>query len=229
VRYVFAGAERVKAETRRTWFERFGIRILEGYGTTETAPVLAANTPMHFKAGTVGRLLPGIEHRIERIDGIEQGGRLFVRGPNVMLGYLRAENPGVLDPPQGGWYDTGDIVEIDAEGFVTIKGRAKRFAKVAGEMVPLGAVEDFVARVWPGATHAVVSVPDAKRGEQLVLVTDHGDPSRGALATAAREAGLPEIYVPRAIVRVDAIPILGTGKIDYVNVGRLASELARAS
>jgi acyl-[acyl-carrier-protein]-phospholipid O-acyltransferase/long-chain-fatty-acid--[acyl-carrier-protein] ligase len=228
VRYVFAGAERVKAETRRTWFERFGIRILEGYGTTETAPALAANTPMHFKAGTVGRLLPGIEHRIESIDGIEQGGRLFVRGPNVMLGYLRAENPGVLDPPQGGWYDTGDIVEIDAEGFVTIKGRAKRFAKVAGEMVPLGAVEDFVARVWPEATHAVVSVPDAKRGEQLVLVTDHGDPSRGALATAARDAGLPEIYVPRAIARVDAIPILGTGKIDYVNVGRLASELARA-
>jgi acyl-[acyl-carrier-protein]-phospholipid O-acyltransferase/long-chain-fatty-acid--[acyl-carrier-protein] ligase len=229
VRYVFAGAERVKPETRRIWFERFGIRILEGYGTTETAPALAANTPMHFKAGTVGRLLPGIEHRIEHIEGIEQGGRLFVRGPNIMLGYLRAENPGVLDPPQGGWYDTGDIVEIDADGFVTIKGRAKRFAKVAGEMVPLGAVEDFVARVWPEATHAIVSVPDAKRGEQLVLITDHGEPTRGALALAAREAGLPEIYVPRAIARVDAIPLLGTGKIDYVNVGRLASELARAS
>jgi acyl-[acyl-carrier-protein]-phospholipid O-acyltransferase/long-chain-fatty-acid--[acyl-carrier-protein] ligase len=229
VRYVFAGAERVKPETRRIWFERFGIRILEGYGTTETAPALAANTPMHFKAGTVGRLLPGIEHRIEHIEGIEQGGRLVVRGPNIMLGYLRAENPGVLDPPQGGWYDTGDIVEIDADGFVTIKGRAKRFAKVAGEMVPLGAVEDFVARVWPEATHAIVSVPDAKRGEQLVLITDHGEPTRGALALAAREAGLPEIYVPRAIARVDAIPLLGTGKIDYVNVGRLASELARAS
>ena len=125
VRYVFAGAERVKPETRRAWFERFGIRILEGYGTTETSPGLAVNTPMHYKAGTVGRLLPGIVHRIEPVDGITNGGRLFVSGPNVMLGYLRAEKPGVLESPADGWYDTGDIVELDAEGFVTIKGRAK--------------------------------------------------------------------------------------------------------
>ena len=175
VRYVFAGAERVKPETRRVWSEKFGIRILEGYGATETAPALAVNTPMHFKAGTVGRLLPGIEHRLETVEGISDGGRLFVRGPNVMLGYLRAENPGVLDPPRDGWYDTGDIVQFDAEGFVTIKGRAKRFAKVAGEMVPLGAVEELVARVWPSAMHAVVAVPDAKRGEQLVLITEQAD------------------------------------------------------
>ena len=156
VRYVFAGAERVKAETRRVWFEKFGIRILEGYGATETAPAIAVNTPMHFKAGTVGRVLPGIDHRVERVEGIADGGRLFVRGPNVMLGYLRAETPGVLEPPDGGWYDTGDIVDLDAEGFVTIRGRAKRFAKVAGEMVPLGAVEDFIAKLWPDAMHAVV-------------------------------------------------------------------------
>ena len=162
VRYVFAGAERVKPETRRVWSEKFGIRILEGYGATETAPALAVNTPMHFKAGTVGRLLPGVEHRLETVEGIADAARLFVSGPNVMLGYLRAENPGVIDPPPDGWYDTGDIVQIDAEGFVTIKGRAKRFAKVAGEMVPLGAVEELVARVWPSAMHAVVSVPDAK-------------------------------------------------------------------
>ena len=203
VRYVFAGAERVKPETRRVWFEKFGIRILEGYGATETSPALAVNTPMHFKAGTVGRLLPGIEHRLEPVEGIDEGGRLFVRGPNVMLGYLRAEKPGVLEPPADGWYDTGDIVEIDAEGFVTIKGRAKRFAKVAGEMVPLGAVEDFVAQAsGRDEQHAVVTVPDAKRGEQLVLVTERADATRAALATAAREAGLPEIFVPRAIVPV---------------------------
>jgi acyl-[acyl-carrier-protein]-phospholipid O-acyltransferase/long-chain-fatty-acid--[acyl-carrier-protein] ligase len=229
VRYVFAGAERVKAETRRVWSEKFGIRILEGYGATETAPALAVNTPMHFKAGTVGRLLPGIEHRVETVDGISDGGRLFVRGPNVMLGYLRAENPGVLDPPKDGWYDTGDIVQIDAEGFVTIKGRAKRFAKVAGEMVPLGAVEELVARVWPSAMHAVVAVPDAKRGEQLVLITDQADASRAPLAAAAREAGLTEIFVPRAIAHVAKVPILGTGKIDYVSAGKLALELAAAS
>jgi acyl-[acyl-carrier-protein]-phospholipid O-acyltransferase/long-chain-fatty-acid--[acyl-carrier-protein] ligase len=222
VRYVFAGAERVKPETRRVWFERFGIRILEGYGATETAPALAVNTPMHFKTGTVGRMLPAIEHRIEQVQGIAEGGRLFVRGPNVMLGYLRAEKPGALEPPADGWYDTGDIVELDADGFVTIRGRAKRFAKVAGEMVPLGTVEDYIAKLWPQAIHAVVAVPDAKRGEQLVLVTDYEEAARGPLAAAAREAGLPEIFVPRAIVKVESVPLLGTGKIDYVNVASLA-------
>src|SRR3954468_22401254 len=229
VRYVFAGAERVKADTRRIWFEKFGIRILEGYGTTETSPALAVNTPMHFKAGTVGRLLPGIQHRIEPIDGIAEGGRLSVRGPNVMLSYLRAEHPGVLESPEDGWYDTGDIVEFDAEGFLTIKGRAKRFAKVAGEMVPLGTVEDFIAQVWPAALHAVVSLPDAKRGEQLVLVTDCPMANRAALSSAARSAGLPEIFVPRSIAHVATVPLLGTGKIDYMAVSRLASELALAS
>jgi acyl-[acyl-carrier-protein]-phospholipid O-acyltransferase / long-chain-fatty-acid--[acyl-carrier-protein] ligase len=229
VRYVFAGAERVKPETRRVWFEKFGIRILEGYGATETSPGLAVNTPMYFKAGTVGRLLPGIAYRLEKVPGIEAGGRLFVSGPNVMLGYLRAEKPGVLEPPADGWYDTGDIVEIDADGFVTIKGRAKRFAKVAGEMVPLGAVEDLVATVWPQNQHAVVALPDPKRGEQLVLVTDRVDATRGALATSAREAGLPEIFVPRSVVIVPKVPILGTGKIDYVSASQLATELVRAS
>jgi acyl-[acyl-carrier-protein]-phospholipid O-acyltransferase/long-chain-fatty-acid--[acyl-carrier-protein] ligase len=224
VRYVFAGAERVKPETRRVWFEKFGIRILEGYGATETAPAIAVNTPMHFKAGTVGRLLPGIAHRLEPVTGITEGGRLFVHGPNVMLGYLRAEAPGVLQPPDGGWYDTGDIVAIDAEGFVTIKGRAKRFAKVAGEMVPLGTVEDLVSRVWPAAIHAVVALPDAKRGEQLVLVTEQTDAARAVIAAAAREAGLPDMFVPRVIIPVAAIPILGTGKIDYVSAGELARQ-----
>jgi acyl-[acyl-carrier-protein]-phospholipid O-acyltransferase / long-chain-fatty-acid--[acyl-carrier-protein] ligase len=223
VRYIFAGAERVKPETRRVWFEKFGIRILEGYGATETAPALAVNTPMHFKAGTVGRLLPGIQYRLEHIEGIDAGGRLFVKGPNVMLGYLRSEKPGVLEAPADGWYDTGDIVDFDADGFVTIKGRAKRFAKVAGEMVPLGAVEDFVAKLWPEQQHAIVTLPDAKRGEQLVLVTERADANRATLAAAARDAGLPEIFVPRAIVPVPKVPILGTGKIDYVTSGQLAA------
>jgi acyl-[acyl-carrier-protein]-phospholipid O-acyltransferase/long-chain-fatty-acid--[acyl-carrier-protein] ligase len=229
VRYVFAGAERVKAETSRAWFEKFGIRILEGYGATETAPALAVNTTMHYRAGSVGRFLPGIEHRLEPVPGLTEGQRLFVRGPNVMLGYLRAERPGVLEPPPDGWYDTGDIVALDGEGFVTIKGRAKRFAKVAGEMVPLGLVEDFVGRVWPTHTHAVIAAPDAKRGEQLVLVTDCGDAARPALIAAARDQGLPEIFVPRAVVPVDAIPLLGSGKVDYAAVTKLAGNLAGVS
>ena len=154
--------------------------------------------------------------------GIADGARLVVHGPNVMLGYLRAERPGVLDPPAEGWYDTGDIVAIDGDGFVTIKGRAKRFAKVAGEMVPLGAVEEFVARVWPQAAHAVVAIPDEKRGEQVVLVTDFKDAARAALIASAREAGVPEMFVPRAIVKVAQVPVLGTGKTDYVTAGQLA-------
>jgi acyl-[acyl-carrier-protein]-phospholipid O-acyltransferase/long-chain-fatty-acid--[acyl-carrier-protein] ligase len=139
-----------------------------------------------------------------------------------MLGYLRAETPGVIDPPPDRWYDTGDIVEFDADGFMTIRGRAKRFAKIAGEMVPLGAVEDFVSTVWPYASHAVVAVPDPKRGEQLVLVTDCESASRAALGTAARTAGLPELFVPRTITHVPQVPLLATGKIDYVGAARLA-------
>jgi len=224
VRYVFAGAERVKPETRRVWFEKFGIRILEGYGATETAPGIAVNTPMHFKAGTVGRILPGIRHRVEAVPGVAASGRLSVHGPNVMLGYLRVEQPGVVQPPPDGWYDTGDIVDIDAEGFVTIKGRVKRFAKIAGEMVPLGGVEDLVNKVYPKSAHAVVALADAKKGERLILLTDQADAQRAILTVAAREAGLPEIFVPRSIVRVAKVPLLGTGKVDYVEAARLAQQ-----
>jgi acyl-[acyl-carrier-protein]-phospholipid O-acyltransferase/long-chain-fatty-acid--[acyl-carrier-protein] ligase len=146
----------------------------------------------------------------------------------VMLGYLRAERPGILEPPSDGWYDTGDIVDIDGEGFVTIKGRMKRFAKIAGEMVPLGAIEELAARVSPRSSHAVVAIADAKRGERLVLLTDAADLQRPTLAAAARDAGLPEIYVPRSIVRVAAIPLLGTGKTDYVEATRIAGEAGSA-
>jgi len=225
VRYVFAGAERVREQTRQAWFDKFGIRILEGYGATETAPGLAVNTPMHFKAGTVGRFLPGIIHRIDAVPGVAANGRLSVSGPNIMLGYLRAESPGVLQPPPDGWYDTGDIVDIDADGFVTIKGRMKRFAKIAGEMVPLGAVEEFVAKAFPRSSSAVVALPDAKKGERLVLLITEAV-ERSALAAAARDAGLPELFVPRTIVRVPAIPLLGSGKIDYVAAAALAASAA---
>ncbi len=215
VRYVFAGAEAVKEETRRIWAEKFGLRLLEGYGATETSPVIATNTAMMYRAGTVGTLLPGIEHRVEPVEGLARGGRLHVKGPNVMLGYLRAEAPGVIQPPADGLYDSGDIVDIDHDGFMTILGRARRFAKIAGEMVPLGAVEDFVGRVWPGSAHAVVTRPDPRRGETLVLVTEHEGADRGTLLAAAQREGVPELFVPRVIVTVMKLPLLGTGKTDY--------------
>jgi acyl-[acyl-carrier-protein]-phospholipid O-acyltransferase/long-chain-fatty-acid--[acyl-carrier-protein] ligase len=141
-----------------------------------------------------------------------------------MLGYLRAEKPGVLEPPSDGWYDTGDIVDVDAEGYVTILGRAKRFAKIGGEMVPLGAVEEFAAKLWPERAHAVVTLPDERKGEALVLVTEQPDADRAALIAAARHQGVPELYVPRTVVKVDKLPLLGTGKADYMAAKKIAKD-----
>ena len=224
LRFVVAGAEPVKPETRRVWSEKFGLRILEGYGITEAGPVVALNTPTFNRSGAVGRLLPGVERRLEPVEGIEDGGRLSIRGPNVMAGYLKADRPGVIEPPAGGWHDTGDIVAIDAEGFVTIKGRAKRFAKIAGEMVSLGAVETTVGKRWPEAGHAAATAPDPRKGERIVLVTTDRSIDRAALQAAFREAGLPDLAVPAEVRVVDKIPLLGTGKTDYVTVKKIASE-----
>ncbi|GJD52583.1 Bifunctional protein Aas [Methylobacterium crusticola] len=226
LRYILAGAEPVKPQTRKTYAEKFGLRILEGYGVTETAPVLALNTPMFNRFGTVGRIMPGMEARLEPVPGVEEGGRLFVRGPNVMLGYLRAEAPGVLEAPAGGWHDTGDIVTIDEAGFVTIRGRAKRFAKVGGEMISLAAVEAMAAELWPEAASAVAAVPDPRKGERLVLVTEGRGATRAAFQAHARSRGASELTVPAEILEVERLPQLGSGKVDFAEVTRLARERA---
>lgn len=223
IRYVFAGAERLKPETRAMWSDKFGLRVFEGYGATETSPVISTNTAMHFSPGTVGRFLPGIDHRLTAVPGIDTGGRLEVSGPNVMKGYLRAETPGVLEAPADGWYDTGDIVSVNEDGYVTIEGRAKRFAKIAGEMVSLNACENHVGALWPDHGHAVVAVPDPRRGEQLVLLTEAEHASRDALSEHAKGAGISELLVPKTIMVVDTIPLLGTGKTDYVSALDLAT------
>ncbi|MCW2392430.1 acyl-[acyl-carrier-protein]-phospholipid O-acyltransferase/long-chain-fatty-acid--[acyl-carrier-protein] ligase [Sphingobium sp. B1D7B] len=223
LRYIFAGAERVRDETRKAYAEKFGLRILEGYGATEAGPVIAVNTPMHFRSGTVGRLLPGIEARLDDVPGIEEGGRLSIRGPNIMAGYMKADAPGDLQPPEGGWHDTGDIVTIDDEGFVTIRGRAKRFAKIGGEMISLPAVEAYAAKVWPEAEHAVVTRPDPKKGEQLVMFTTAKDANFAAFQSWGRANGVTELSLPRDIRVLDALPVLGTGKLDYVKMGELAA------
>jgi acyl-[acyl-carrier-protein]-phospholipid O-acyltransferase/long-chain-fatty-acid--[acyl-carrier-protein] ligase len=225
LRYVFAGAEAVRAETRQVWAERFGKRILEGYGVTECSPVIAVNTPMHYRAGTVGRLLPLIETRLEPIEGIDVGARLWLRGPNVMAGYLLADAPGRLQPPEEGWYDTGDIVGIDTEGYVTIHGRARRFAKIGGEMVSLTVAEHIAEAAAPQFRHAVVALSDPRRGERLVLLTEAPTLERGELVAAAQRQGHPEIAVPRDVFTVAQLPLLGSGKTNYPAVAALAGQL----
>lgn len=218
LRYVFSGAERLPDAVRTMYQDKFGIRIFEGYGATETAPAIAVSSPFHYQRGSVGRLLPGIRHRLEPMAGVPEGGRLWVQGPNVMKGYFKFDNPGVLEPPQNGWYDTGDIVSIDPSGFIWIRGRAKRFAKIGGEMISLTAVEQAVESAWPKSLHAVISVSDDRKGERLVLITTQKSLMREELMTALRERGLSELAIPREIVLRDTIPLLGSGKVDLQQV-----------
>lgn len=222
LRLAVCGAERVKDETRQTAERRFSFEVLEGYGVSEASPVLAANQPGDIRPGTVGKMLPGIETRIEPVEGLDGAGRLFVRGPNVMKGYLSPDAPGVLKPLADGWHDTGDIVSIDEGGYVAIRGRVKRFAKIGGEMVSLAVVENCASAVWPDNLHGAAILPDPRKGEQIVLVTDKAGADRSLLLAWARSHGVPEIAVPKTIVNVAEVPVLGSGKMDYVAVRRLA-------
>ena len=218
---VVLGAERVKETTRTLFREKFGLELLEGYGATECAPVIAANQPWDNRPGSVGRMMPGIAYRLEPVQGLSEGGRLHVRGPNIMAGYMTVDAPGTLRPPAGGWHDTGDI---NADGVVTIKGRAKRFAKIGGEMVSLAAVEAYVSAVWPDNAHAVVALPDPRKGETLVLVTDHDDADMSAVIAWARDHGVAELMIPKRVVTVESLPVLGTGKTDYISISQLAAQ-----
>ncbi|MBL8258865.1 MAG: AMP-binding protein [Candidatus Competibacteraceae bacterium] len=229
VRGVVMGAEALREETRRLWMEKFGIRIYEGYGLTETSPVLAANSRRYHRNGTVGKLFPGIDHYLEPVEMIGDGGLLCVRGANIMAGYLLPERPDRVVPPHTergpGWHNTGDIVRFDEDGFITILGRAKRFAKLGGEMISLAAVERLAAGCWPDHQHAALTLPDALKGEQIVLLTTRRAADRGELVSAARQQDLSERYIPRRVVVVDAIPLLGSGKPDYPGIRRLAENM----
>jgi acyl-[acyl-carrier-protein]-phospholipid O-acyltransferase/long-chain-fatty-acid--[acyl-carrier-protein] ligase len=227
--FVVCGAEKVRDETHNLIHEKFGpIPLLEGYGATEASPVIAVNIPGDNRRGTVGAVLPGVETKLVPVPGIPGGGQLFVRGPNVMAGYLNAA--GGVDPLVDGWHDTGDVVSMSDDEWIKIKGRVKRFAKVGGEMVSLTAAEDLAAAVWPDGRHAVIALPDPKKGERLILVTDRRDADAGPLVDHAKAVGAPEIAVPRKIIRVPEIPVLGTGKTDYVAIQRMVdAELSRVS
>ncbi|MGA9794099.1 MAG: AMP-binding protein [Rhizomicrobium sp.] len=223
LRLCVCGAERLRDETRQLLRKKYSIELLEGYGVTETAPVIAANQPGANRSGTVGRLMQGMQARLEPAEGIANAGRLFVKGPNVMLGYIRPENPGVIEPPPGGWHDTGDVVSIDDEGFIAIKGRLKRFAKIGGETVSLAVVESIASALWPDHAHAAVALQtEGKKGEQIVLVTTNLEANRIDLVGWAHNHGVPDLAVPRIIVPVEEVPVLGTGKTNYGSVEKMA-------
>jgi acyl-[acyl-carrier-protein]-phospholipid O-acyltransferase/long-chain-fatty-acid--[acyl-carrier-protein] ligase len=224
LRFAIGGAEKIKPETRRIWAEKFGVRLFEGYGTTETAPVISVNTPSHYKPGSVGRVVSCLETKLLPVEGIKDGCELVVRGPNLMLGYIKADRPGEIQPVEGGWYNTGDVVSLDETGFVTILGRTKRFAKIGGEMVSLGAIEAVVSSLRPDVRHAVVSVQRTRKGEVIVLLTESGEIELSHLHAPLRAAGLTKLSFPRHIVKVAQIPLLGSGKTDYAAAEQIACE-----
>ena len=228
LRYAVAGAERLHDETQKIWMEKFGIRIYQGYGVTETSPVISVNTPMQNKLGSVGRLVSKMEYYLDPVEGIEEGGKLFVKGPNVMLGYLLAESDGEIQAPQSyrgrGWYDTGDIARIDEDGYLYIIGRTKRFAKIGGEMISLTAIEELATQIWPGFNHAACSLSDDKKGEKIILITDNKDALRKHFQTHIKENNHSELFLPKKILLSKGLPVLGTGKTDYVTLTQIVKQ-----
>jgi acyl-[acyl-carrier-protein]-phospholipid O-acyltransferase / long-chain-fatty-acid--[acyl-carrier-protein] ligase len=222
LRFAIGGAERIKPETQQLWAEKFGVRLCEGYGTTEASPVISTNAPILYRSGTVGRAMSGMEIEVRPVEGIVGGGELMVRGLNLMLGYVKSDRPGVVQPLGDGWYNTGDVVSLDGDGFITLLGRTKRFAKIAGEMVSLGAIEAVVSSLWPEARHVAVGIPRGRKGETVVLLTEAAHADLNRLPAPFRAAGLTELSLPRKLIKVGQIPLLGSGKTDYVGARDLA-------
>ncbi len=233
VRYVISGGEKLGEDVARLYLEKFGLRVYEGYGATECAPVIALSTPQCYRLGTVGRLLPGIESRVEKIPGIDHGGVLHLRGPNVMLGYYRFTNPGVMESPRSvygeGWHCTGDVVDVAQDGVLKVVGRLGRFAKIAGEMVSLDEIERIAHYVSPVHQHAAVVRAEPASGETTVLFTTDPELTRSALLHGARELGRPDLAVARRIVWMAEIPLLGSGKADYVTLQAVDMEKGAAN
>ncbi len=224
IRFMFGGAEAVKPDTRNIWMERLGIRVLEAYGATECSPVVSANNRIFNRFGSIGKLLPAIEYKIEPVPGIEKGGELVVRGPNIMMGYILPDNPGMLVPLEGGWYHTGDVVEIDEIGFVYIRDRIKRFAKIGGEMVSLNAVHEMVCKAYETDgefQYGVVAIPHESKGERIVLATNNRNVSQDGLHAYIRANAMSELFLPRIILYMEKLPVFATGKADNVTLKKI--------
>ena len=227
IRFMFGGAEAVKPDTRNIWMERLGIRVLEAYGSTECSPVVSANNRIFNRFGSIGKLLPAIEYKIEPVPGIEKGGELVVRGPNIMMGYIMPDNPGVLVPLKDGWYHTGDVVEIDEIGFVYIRDRIKRFAKIGGEMVSLNAVNEMVCKAYEADgefQYGVVATPHESKGEQIVLATNNKNVTQEGLHAYIKANSMSELYLPRVILYMEKLPVFATGKADNVTLKKMVLE-----
>lgn len=224
VKAIYAGAERLFEETIALYKEKFGVCAYEGYGVTEAAPIIAVNGKNFNKVGSVGKPLRDVEIRIETIEGYNEGGRLFVKGPNIMQGYYLAAQPGVLVKPHDGWHDTGDVAYLDEDGYLFIIGRAKRFAKIGGEMISLATIESCLSRGWPSFSHAVVSIKDPKKGEKIVLITNCSELKQDELLSHIHASGLSNLYMPKEIFHQESIPILSTGKVDYVTLEKSIAE-----
>ena len=222
LRYLLAGGEKLRQPVRDLWLDKFGIRILEGYGVTETGPVLCLNTPLSARTGTVGKFLPGIEWRLDPVPGIDSGGNLVVRGPNLMEGYLLYEQG---FRPVDGWYATGDVVSVDSAGYVSIQARLKRFAKIAGEMINLQLVEEAASACFSTGLHAAVAAADGRKGERVVLFTTNSQTTRDVLREYFLQAGHSVLYVPSRIISIATMPLLGTGKPDYLGLQKQAEKL----
>jgi len=224
LRYLIAGAEKLQQATADTWSRRFGVRVLEAYGATECSPGISVNSPLNPCFGSAGQLLPGMEYKLVAVEGIDNGGRLFVRGPNVMAGYLNPDADARFKALNG-WYDTGDIARVDEDGFVYILGRLKRFAKVSGEMVSLTAVEDALAGAFPHyglrCQVAVLSRADEEKGEALIAVTNEPALQLDEIRTVLRSKGLTNLCLPHEVKVVREIPKLGTGKVNHRELERL--------
>jgi acyl-[acyl-carrier-protein]-phospholipid O-acyltransferase/long-chain-fatty-acid--[acyl-carrier-protein] ligase len=243
---VVAGAEKLPQDLSDAFEQKFGVRPVEGYGTTELSPLVSVNIPpsrsidnfqKDRKEGSVGRPMPGVTAKVTNLDTGEpckagESGMLWIKGPNVMQGYLHRDDL-TSQVIKEGWYQTGDIAFVDDEGFVHITGRESRFSKIGGEMVPHIKIEEVLCQLL-GASEdaspelAVTAVPDEKKGERLIVLHTRLDKSVGELRKGLSAAGLPNLFIPSAdsFIEVEAIPILGTGKLDLRALKKLALEKA---